>query len=113
MSKTHVFERFDVRGCACDECFTGVTAQAEFDGDWVKAQDAINREAVLQAQIRTLEVQLKDARAAHAADKARLDSRCIMTTGYDEFGDKTVTEWRGIDLRASIDAAMEAAKDRA
>jgi hypothetical protein len=34
-----------------------------------------------------------------------------MTTGYDEFGDKTVTEWRGIDLRTSIDAAI-AAKER-
>jgi hypothetical protein len=98
MSKTHVFERFDT--------FGDRTPAA--DGECVLAQDAINREAVLQAQIRTLELQLKDARAAHAEDRARLDSRCIMTTGYDENGDKTVTEWRGIDLRAAIDAAIVA-----
>jgi hypothetical protein len=62
MSKRFEFERFDLRGCACDECDTGVTAQSEFDGEWVKAQDALDREAVLQAQIRTIETQLKDAR---------------------------------------------------
>ncbi|WP_204117379.1 hypothetical protein [Paraburkholderia sp. C35] len=60
MSKRFEFERFDLRGCACDECDTGVTPRAEFDGEWVKAQDALDREAVLQARISTLEVQLKD-----------------------------------------------------
>lgn len=111
MSRRFEYERFDVRGCACDECDTGVTPRAEFDGEWVKAQDALDREAVLQAQIRTLEVQLKDARAAHAADKDRLDSNCIMTHDRDEFGER-LTERRGIGLRAAIDAAMDAAKDR-
>ncbi|ABO60550.1 hypothetical protein LA345_39260 (plasmid) [Burkholderia vietnamiensis] len=69
MSKRFEFERFDVRGCACDECDTGVTPSAEFDGEWVKAQAALDREAVLQAQIRTLEVQLKETRA-RALDEA-------------------------------------------
>lgn len=63
MSKRFEFERFDLRACACDECDMGITPQPEFDGDWVKAQDALNRESVLQAQIRTLEAQLKDTRA--------------------------------------------------
>jgi hypothetical protein len=40
------------------------------------------------------------------ADKARLDSGCIMTTDYDDFGDRTVTERRGLNLRAAIDAAI-------
>jgi hypothetical protein len=43
------------------------------EGDWVKVQDALDREAVLQAQIRTLEVQLKDA-------LARLDASLQPTT---------------------------------
>jgi hypothetical protein len=37
---------------------------SEFDGDWVRAQDALDREAVLQDRIRTLETQLKDGRPA-------------------------------------------------
>ncbi|SAL01630.1 hypothetical protein AWB80_08170 [Caballeronia pedi] len=80
MSRTFVFDRFDVRGCACDDCQTGVTTHAEFDGEWVKAQDAISREAVLQAQIRTLETQLKDARAANERPKATLSEVHVILT---------------------------------
>jgi hypothetical protein len=64
MSKTFVYDRFDVYSCACDECDSGTQNHAEFDGEWVKAQDAINRDAVLQAEIRTSQAQLKDAKAA-------------------------------------------------
>jgi hypothetical protein len=41
--------------------------EGEYDdaeGRYVLAEDAINREAVNEAKIRTLEVQLKDAKAA-------------------------------------------------
>ncbi len=62
MSKRFEFERFDMRGLACDECDMSMTPRAEFDGEWVKARDAIDREAALLAQIRALEAQLKNAR---------------------------------------------------
>lgn len=132
MSERFEFERFAVRGCACDECFIGVTAQAEFDGAWVKAQHADEREAVNAAQISRMsgtlaalwrEVTGEPIEAAQSresleqtliarvrellADKARLDSRCIVTKGYDEDGNGEETEWRGIDLRTAIDAGME------
>lgn len=55
MSKTHVYDRFDATG-------TRIMI-ASPDGYWVKAEDAINREAVLQAEIRTLQVQLKEAKS--------------------------------------------------
>jgi hypothetical protein len=55
MSKTHIFERWDVDA-------DGYRWQ-EFDGEWVKAEDAINREAGQAVHIRTLEVQLRDAKA--------------------------------------------------
>lgn len=76
MSRTFVFDRYDVclPTCECDgqgcECDGLMRANPEFDGAWVKAQDAIDREAVLQSQIRTLETQLKDARATVIADAA-------------------------------------------
>lgn len=60
MSRTFIFERFDL--------FGDRTPAA--DGEFVRAQDAIDREAVLQSQIRTLETQLKDARATVVADTA-------------------------------------------
>lgn len=56
MSKSFVYYRFDVD---CD----GIEIP-DSSGYCVKAEDAINRDAVLQAQIRTLEVQLRDARTA-------------------------------------------------
>lgn len=58
MSKTFVYDRFDVYSSG-DGYYT-VEAECSSDGEYVKAEDAINREAVLQAQIRTLETQLKD-----------------------------------------------------
>jgi hypothetical protein len=55
MSKTFVYDRFDISG-------DGV-ASRDCEGEFVHAQAAINREAVLQAEIRTLQVQLKEAKA--------------------------------------------------
>jgi hypothetical protein len=161
MAKTFQFERFDV-----DASGTGEVLPSG-DGEWIRADAAIDREAVNAAKIRTLEVQLSergesrvlaesdkqeavgeiaqddvlgwhfkpyknwldigygaklyaaplapsaeqdriDAERMQAleADKARLDSGCIMTTDYDDFGDRTVTERRGLNLRAAIDAAI-------
>jgi hypothetical protein len=61
MSKTFVYERFDICGAGGYYIYTEKDSRS--DGEYVLAEDAINREAVLQAHIRTLEVQLKDARA--------------------------------------------------
>lgn len=68
MSKTFVYERFDIHDEYDRPMLPGnrlvFTAG---DGEWVKAEDAINRDAVLNARIQTLEVQLQDTkRAAHA-----------------------------------------------
>jgi hypothetical protein len=68
MSKTFQFERFDIDPNDAHERIPAA------DGAYVYADDAIDREAVLQAQIRTLETQLKDARAfAHLARDAALE----------------------------------------
>ena len=64
MNKTFSYDRFDVHACDCDSCFSPVRVTGEFDGKWIKAEDAINRDAVLTAQIRTLELQLKETKAA-------------------------------------------------
>jgi hypothetical protein len=45
---------------------------------------------------------------AARADKARLDSGCIMTNERDEFGDEYKCERRGNDLRKMIDEAITA-----
>jgi hypothetical protein len=66
MSKTFVYDRFDCTNGGSAHCYGCYTMDASSDGDYVRAEDAINREAVLQAEIRTLQVQLKDARAIDA-----------------------------------------------
>lgn len=66
MSKTYIFERWDIwpHG-TCNRIDPESSYKvSEFDGAWVKADDAINRNAVQQAKIETLEVQFKDAKAA-------------------------------------------------
>ena len=65
--KTHVWRRFDVQ-TAAHEYAADVERTDSADGEYVLAQDAIDREAVLQAQIRTLETQLKDARRYQYAE---------------------------------------------
>ncbi|MGF6837039.1 hypothetical protein QF001_000906 [Paraburkholderia youngii] len=76
---------------------------------FMKAEDedyalAANPTAILEliAEVRALR-----------EDKERLDSGCIITTDYDEFGDKTKTERRGNNLRQMIDEAMARAKEKA
>lgn len=53
MSKIFEFERFNMRA----EFGYDVHSMSETGGEWVKAQDALDREAALQAQIRALEAQ--------------------------------------------------------
>lgn len=79
MSKTHVFARFDIYPSG--PCKT--VREDAADGALVLAEDAINREAVLQAQIRTLEAQLKDARAEAA--RFELAAHACDLGGYFEF----------------------------
>jgi hypothetical protein len=43
-------------------------------------------------------------------DSERLNSGCIMTSEWDEFGEPFKCERRGLDLRADIDAATAASK---
>lgn len=62
MTKTFVYDRLDVYSTR-NGYGDHVQEYPSSDGPYIKAEDAINREAVLQAQIRTLETQLKDARA--------------------------------------------------
>ncbi len=50
------------------------------------------------AMVRSVQALRKDAE--------RLDSGCIITDDRNEFGEDYQTERRGINLRASIDAAM-------
>jgi hypothetical protein len=63
MSKSFVFPRFDVYSSG--DGYYSVESESHPDGEYVLAQDALDREAVLQAQIRTLETQLKDATAQY------------------------------------------------
>lgn len=57
--------------------------------------------AIERAVLRSPEVQQM------RKDKARLDSGVIMTHERDEFGLEYMSERRGVNLRAAIDAAME------
>lgn len=56
---TYVFERYYFWA----EPETGYM-EADPEGQWVKAEDAINREAVNADRIRVLELQLKEAKSA-------------------------------------------------
>ena len=64
---TFEWKRYDIQFDMQRDCIEEFGCS---DGDWVKSEDAINREAVNEAKIRTLETQLKDARAALASNKA-------------------------------------------
>ncbi|MCA7945609.1 hypothetical protein [Burkholderia vietnamiensis] len=63
MSKTFIYERLDIIGASSADMPRATRRVPAADGEFVYAEDAINREAALQAEIRTLEAQLKDARA--------------------------------------------------
>jgi hypothetical protein len=58
--------------------------------------------AELVAEMRKLRAELE----AREADRQRLDSGCIMTHEWNEFGEEYQCERRGLDLRARIDAAL-------
>lgn len=87
--KTFVFERFDME--CLDEYDMLVTSKESSDGAWVKADDAINREAVLTDKIRLLEVQLKEARLEYhrvaallmRKNKALVEIRDIVQQTFD------------------------------
>jgi hypothetical protein len=63
VSKSFVFDRFDV--VAPGGYFVLHEKEVRADGDYVKAQDAIDRDEVLKAQIRVLEIQLKELRICY------------------------------------------------
>lgn len=63
--KTFVYSRYDLP----EICSGADEMVPSNDGPWVSHDEAINREAVLQAKIRTLEVQLKDIRAPKAVNR--------------------------------------------
>jgi hypothetical protein len=62
-----VFKRYDLY-CSSDGYYS-IEEDESADGDWVKAQDAYDRVAVLEAEISTLKTQLKDAKREAAAFK--------------------------------------------
>lgn len=62
MSKSFVYDRYRLDLRSIGRAGSIPVAEPDAEGDYVRAKDAINREAVLQAQIRTLETQLKDAK---------------------------------------------------
>jgi hypothetical protein len=94
MSKTHVYDRFDVGADAVSNVRPEMYEVPCSDGDWVKAEDAINREAVLQAEIRTLQVQLKEARQT-------IIERCAALC--DEYGELMASEKDSALLVGKID----------
>jgi DNA anti-recombination protein RmuC len=49
----------------------------EAEGEFVYAQDALDREAVLQAQIRTLETQIKDSQKGYKQVGASWDGMVL------------------------------------
>ncbi len=111
MSKVFEFERFDVDGSGHWEAS---------DGDWVKAQEAIDREAALQAQIRTLETQLAETRPNAARfDKlkarATLDAPCDSQSGTWFIGHiDAFSRWHGKPYDyETFEGAVDALKDRA
>jgi hypothetical protein len=127
VSKKFEFERFDVRGCACDGCDAGVTTQPEFDGEYVRAQDALDREAVLQAQIRALQDELEATRRAARAgmdaatsassirleEAARLRAESSPEALASERAANAILTDENDRLRAAVDAARIAALDEA
>ncbi|MFM0324807.1 hypothetical protein [Caballeronia glebae] len=71
-------------------------------GAWAAMLDAAPKMPDPSAELAALRERI----AGMEKDAQRLDSGCIVTTDYDEFGDQYMTERRGYDLRAAIDAAI-------
>lgn len=72
MSRSFAYDRFDVH--ADGDGYISTVEEANSEGNYVKAQDALDREAVLQARIRTLETQLKDSREEARISKIRYEA---------------------------------------
>ena len=68
--KRALYRRFDVHGWA-DEYGQHEEEIDRSDGKYVLAEDAINREAVLQDEIKTLRAQLRNDRPAMYSDGFR------------------------------------------
>lgn len=110
MSKTFVYDRFDCTNGGSQHCYGCYTMDASSDGDYVRAEDAINREAVLQAEILALQVQLKDARqAASAVSVEQIRMAMILTPAYSDDGD--YQHW--IRMGRSVLALVKAPKEPA
>jgi hypothetical protein len=77
MTSTFAYKRFDIDKYDSNEQIPCA------DGLYVHAEDAINREAVLQAEIRTLQAQLKDARAANPGEQAMQAAAATLPAAYD------------------------------
>jgi hypothetical protein len=102
MSKRFEFERFDLRACACDECDIGVTPQSEFDGEWVKARAAIDREAENADKIRRMSKTL-------AAIWGEITGEPITTVSGIEFEATLIARVRDLLARNEGEAAMQRA----
>lgn len=80
---------------------------SEYTGNMLMAQPDAEFSAIASsAVVLTLIERLERAEA----DARRLDSGVIMTSERDDFSEEYKRERRGLDLRAMIDEAVEAAK---
>lgn len=62
--KTKLLERYDVRDLIT---YSELTEIADREGEWMKAEDVLNQRAIDADKIKTLELQLKEAKAEAAA----------------------------------------------
>jgi hypothetical protein len=104
MSKTFVYDRFDVRALSTGDLHIARTS----DGEWMKAEDAINREAVLQAQIRTIETQLKDTKRAASNAAPAQPALAVWYGPMPESNGKT--NWTAILHKGDIESGMTIAR---
>jgi hypothetical protein len=90
MSKTFVYDRFDFIPADPQGKEWEAFMLSDDAGEYILAEYAINREAVLQAQIRTLEVQLKDLQPRLTRLQKRSDwLSCLELAGVDN--------WQGME----------------
>lgn len=62
-----VLKRFDCTNGRAQHCYGCYTMTQDAEGDYVLAQDAYDKVAVLEAQITTLKTQLKDSKEVYAS----------------------------------------------
>lgn len=84
MSNLFIFERFNVSGNSDEDGYSWSKEQAEFDGKWVKAQDAIDRDKVRDAEVAALKQRAEAAEtAARRYNAIRNKTRGERTHAYD------------------------------